>query len=70
MATQESVGILFEFTQGSARKVYIKFSNEQASSKAMRSFYLRRQNPWVDIEKRETDISIEKWSASPYIKRT
>ena len=70
MATQESVGILFEFAQGSARKVYIKFSNEQVSSKAMRSFYLRRQNPWVDTEKRETEISIEKWSASPYIKRT
>ena len=52
MATQESVGIIFEFAQGSARKVYIKFPNEQASSKAMRSPYLRRQNSWVHIEKR------------------
>ena len=52
MATQESVGILFEFAQGSACKVYIKSSNEQASSKAMGSSYLRWQDSWVHIEKR------------------
>ena len=33
-----------EFAEGSARKVYIKFSDEQAGSKAMRSSYLGRQN--------------------------
>ena len=43
-----------EFAQGSARKVYIKFSDEQADSKAMRSSYLGRQNSWVPIEKYET----------------
>ena len=43
-----------EFDQGSARKVYIKFSDEQADSKAMRSSYLGRQNSWVPIEKYET----------------
>ena len=29
-----------EFAQGSAREVYIKFSDKQARSKAMRSSYL------------------------------
>ena len=32
-----------EFAGGSARKVYIKFSNKQAGSKAIRSSYLGRQ---------------------------
>ena len=59
-----------EFAEGSARKVYITFSDEQAGSKAMRSSYLGRQNSWVPIEKCETEISLKKGSASPYIKRT
>ena len=59
-----------EFAEGSARKVYITFSDEQAGSKAMRSSYLGRQNSWVPIEKCETEISIKKGSTSPYIKRT
>ena len=40
-----------EFAQGSVRKVYVKFSDEKAGSKAMRSSYLGRQNSWVPIEK-------------------
>ena len=32
-----------EFAEVSARKVYTKFSNEQAGSKAIRSSYLGRQ---------------------------
>ena len=36
----------------------------------MKSSYLGRQNSWVPIEKRETDISIKKGSALPSIKRT
>ena len=39
-----------ELAQASARKVYVKLSDEQASSKAMTSFYLVRQNSWVPIE--------------------
>ena len=58
-----------EFAQGSARKVHIKFSDEQAGSKAVRSSYLGRQNSWVPIEKCETEISIKKGSASPSLKR-
>ena len=54
-----------EFAQDSARKVYIKFSDEQVGSKAMRSSYLDRQNSWVPTEKCETEISIKKGSASP-----
>ena len=59
-----------EFAQSSVRKVYVKFSDEQAGSKAMRSSYLGRKNSWVSIEKCETEISIKKGSASPSIKRT
>ena len=59
-----------EFAQGIAREVYIKLSDEQAGSKAMRSSCLSRQNSWVSIEKCETEISIKKGSASPSIKRT
>ena len=33
-----------EFAQGNASKVYVKFSDEQAGSKAMRSSYLGKQN--------------------------
>ena len=47
-----------------------KFSDEQAGSKAMRSFYLGRQNSWVPIEKFETENSVKKGSASPSIKCT
>ena len=59
-----------EFAQGSAYEVYIKFSDEQAGSKAIRPSYLGRQNSWVSIEKYETEISIKKWSTSPSIKST
>ena len=59
-----------EFAQGSARKICIKFSDEQTGSKAMRSSYLGKQNSWFPIEKCETEISIKKGSASPSIKRT
>ena len=59
-----------EFVQGSARKVYIKFFDEQADSKAMRSSYLGRQNSWVPTEKCETEISIKKESTSPSFKCT
>ena len=53
-----------EFAQGSACRVYIKFSDEQADSKTMRSSYLGGQNSWVPIEKYQTEISIKKGSAS------
>ena len=33
-----------EFAQGSVCKVYVKFSDKQASSKAMRSSYFGTQN--------------------------
>ena len=59
-----------EFAQGSAYEVCIKFSDEPAGSKAIRSYYLRRQNSWVSIEKWETEISIMQWSTSPSIKST
>ena len=59
-----------EFAQGSTCKVYIKFSDEQAGSKAMRSSYLGRQNSWVPIEKCETEISLKKGSALQSIKHT
>ena len=66
------IGIIrhIEFAQASAQKVYVKFSDEQPGSKAMRSSYLGRQNSWVPIEKCEIEISIKKGSASPSIKRT
>ena len=59
-----------EFTQGSACKIYVKFSEEQFGSKAMRSSYLVRQNSWVAIEKYEADISIKTGSVSLSIKPT
>ena len=59
-----------EFAHGSVCKVYIKFSDKQTGSKAMRSSYLDRQNFWVPVEKCETGISIKKGSASLSIKRT
>ena len=39
-----------EFVQGSIHKVYVKFSDEQAGLRAMRSSYLGRRNYWVAIE--------------------
>ena len=39
------------FARSSARKVFTKFSDEQAGSKAMRLSYLGRQNSWVFIDK-------------------
>ena len=59
-----------EFVQDSVQKVYVKFSDEQAGLKAMRSFYLGRQNSWVPVEKCEAEIPIKKGSASPSIKCT
>ena len=43
-----------EFTQGSVWKVYVKFSDEQAGLKAMRSSYVGRKRSSVVIEKCET----------------
>ena len=40
-----------EFAQGSVHKIYVKFSDEHAGSKALRSSYLGRQNSWAPIEK-------------------
>ena len=59
-----------EFVQGSIHKVYVKFSDEQADVRPIRSSYLGRQNSWVAIEKCETEIPIKKGLASPNIKRT
>ena len=57
------------FAQYSSCKVSVKFPDDQAGSKAMRSTYLGRQNSLVPIEKCETEISINNRSASPSIKR-
>ena len=59
-----------ELPQGSACKIYVKFSDEQAGLKAMRSSYLVRQNSWVPIEEYETEIPINRGSTSPSIKRS
>ena len=59
-----------EFAQGIVQKVYVKFPDEQAGLKTMRSCYLGRQNSWVPFEKCEAEIPIKKGSASPSIKRT
>ena len=40
-----------KFVQDSIHKVYVKFSDEQAGVKAMRSSYLGRQNFWVAVKK-------------------
>ena len=58
-----------EFVQGTILKVYVKFFDEEAGTRAMRSSYLGRQNSWVTIEKCETEIPIKKGSASPSIKQ-
>ena len=57
-----------EFARNSVCNV--KFSDEQAGSKAVRPSYLGRQNSWVPIEKCEAEISIRKGSVSPSIKPT
>ena len=54
-----------EYAQASARKVYVKFSDERDGSKEMGSSYLGWGNSWIPIE-----VSIKKGSASPFIKRT
>ena len=59
-----------ELAQGSACKIYVKFSDEQAGLKAMRSSCLVRQNSWVPIEEYETEIPINRGSTSPSIKRS
>ena len=56
-----------ELVHGSIRKVHVKFSDEQAGLRAMKSSYLGRQNSWVAIEKCETGIPIKKGLASPNI---
>ena len=38
-----------EFPHSSFCKLYVRFSDEQAGSKAMRSSCLRRQNSWVSV---------------------
>ena len=57
-----------EYVQGTVHKVYVKFFDEQAGIRAMRSSCLGRQNYWVATEKCETEIPIRKGSASPSIK--
>ena len=52
-----------ECTQVSIRKVYVKFSDEPAGIKAIRSSHLGRKSCWVSIEKCETGILIKKGSA-------
>ena len=59
-----------EFAQGTVCELYVKFSDEQAGIRAMRSSYLGRHSSWFAIEKCETEIPIKKGSASPSIKRT
>ena len=59
-----------EFAEGTVHKVYVKFSDEQAGLKAMRSSYVGTQNSWVPIEKCETEISVRKGSALSTIKPT
>ena len=48
----------------------VKFSDEQAGLKAIRSSYLGRQSSWVPTEKFETEILIKTGLASPSIERT
>ena len=68
MAKQELLGILNLF-KVVLRKIYIKFCDEQARSKAMRSSYLGRKNFRVPMKNYETEILIKKGSASQSIKR-
>ena len=41
-------------------KLSVKFFDEQAGLRAMKSSYLGRQNSWVAIEKCETEIPVKK----------
>ena len=59
-----------EFAQGSVRNVYVKFSDGQASLKAMKSSYLGRKSFWVPVRKCELDIPIKKGSAYTSINST
>ena len=59
-----------EFAQCTAHKVYVKSTDEQTDSKAMRSSYLGRENSWVLIEKCETPISKKKESVLSSNKHT
>ena len=59
----------FEFSQVSFRNVNVKFSDKQASEKAIRS-YIGRETFWVLIERCEAEIPLKKGSASPSIKHT
>ena len=49
-------------------KVYVKFSNKQTCTRAMRSSYLERQKSSVATKKYETMILLKKGSTSPSIK--
>lgn len=48
-----------KFVQGKVRKVFLKFTDEQADLKAMESFYLTIQNSWFLTKKCETEIPIK-----------
>ena len=50
--------------------VFVKFSDDQAGLKAMRSSYLSRQSPWVPNENCKAEIQIKKILASLSIMRT
>ena len=39
-----------EFAEGAVHKVYVKFSDEQAELKTMRSSYEGRQNSWFPLK--------------------
>ena len=59
-----------EFARDSVCKLYIKFPNQHAGLKALKSSYLDRQNSWVTIEKCDPEIPVKKGSASPSIEST
>ena len=59
-----------EFARDSVCKLYIKFPNQHAGLKALKSSYLDRQNSWVPIEKCDPEIPVKKGSASPSIEST
>ena len=48
-----------KFVQGKVRKVFLKFTDEQADLKAMKSFYLTIKNSWFLTKKCETEIPIK-----------
>ena len=59
-----------EFVQGIISKVYIKFPDERAALKVMRSSYLNRQSYRITIENCEDEIPIKKRLPPPSIKPT